>query len=130
MRARVRHVRYRRNGPRRDGAPRLGRDGRERAILLTGDRLDAARAYEIGLVDEVVPAEQLATRVDALVQTLLGNAPRSMAWVKQAVDYAGRHPEQPALPFDVLGTQVFTTEDCAEGVAAFLDRRPPTFQGE
>jgi hypothetical protein len=84
---------------------------RARAILLTGERLAAPRACEIGLVDEVVPGDALAARVDALVQSLLTNAPLSMAWVKQVVDFAVRHPEQPALPFDVLGTQVFATDD-------------------
>lgn len=102
---------------------------RARALLLTGESINAARAREIGLIDEVLPAEELPARVDALVQTLLSNAPRSMAWMKQVVDFANRHPDQPALPFDVLGAEVFASEDTAEGVAAFLARRPPTFRG-
>ena len=102
---------------------------RARALLLSGDTLGATRAHEIGLIDEVLPAADLPARTDALVQTLLSNAPRSMAWMKQVVDFANRHPDQPALPFDVLGINVFDTEDTAEGVAAFLARRPPTFRG-
>ncbi|HEU5315693.1 MAG TPA: enoyl-CoA hydratase-related protein [Chloroflexota bacterium] len=102
---------------------------RARALLLTGETIDASRAHEIGLIDEVHPAADLPARVDALTQILLANAPRSMAWMKQVVDFANRHPDQSAIPFDVLGINVFDTEDTAEGVAAFLNRRSPAFRG-
>jgi enoyl-CoA hydratase/carnithine racemase len=102
---------------------------RARALLLSGDRLAAAEALALGLVDEVVPAPDLAGRVAARVQGLRANAPRTMAWVKQAVDFAVRHPDGASFAFDALGTRVFATQDCAEGVAAFLARRPPAFTG-
>ena len=103
--------------------------GRARALLLTGERVNAERAVQIGLVDEVVPADQLDARIDAFVKELLSNAPHAMTWVKRVVAHAASHPGEPAVPFDSLGTQVFSTQDSAEGVAAFIERRPPTFTG-
>jgi enoyl-CoA hydratase/carnithine racemase len=102
---------------------------RARALLLTGDRITADRALALGLVDDVVPGGDLVARVDDLVRSLLANAPRSMAWIKRAADFAVRHPDAAPFSFDVLGTQVFETRDCAEGVAAFLAGRPARFTG-
>ncbi len=102
---------------------------RARRLLLSGEPLTAEQALAVGLVDEVVPVEALPRRVDELVQLLLANAPRAMAWAKQAIDFAVRHPDGEPFTFDVLGTEVFATRDCAEGVAAFLARRPPQFTG-
>ncbi|HEX2037470.1 MAG TPA: enoyl-CoA hydratase-related protein [Chloroflexota bacterium] len=102
---------------------------RARALLLSGEQLTAAQAVAIGLVDAAVPAPELEEHVQARVTSLLANAPQTMAWVKRAVDFAGRHPDPAPFGFDVLGTQVFETEDCAEGVAAFLGRRQPSFRG-
>ncbi|MBI3973176.1 MAG: enoyl-CoA hydratase/isomerase family protein [Chloroflexi bacterium] len=102
---------------------------RARALLLSGERLSASQAQAIGLVDDVVPADELAGRVDAQVRTLLANAPRAMVWIKQVVDFAVRHPDVDTLPFDTLGTQVFASRDSAEGVAAFLAGRAPEFTG-
>jgi enoyl-CoA hydratase/carnithine racemase len=100
-----------------------------RGLLLSGDRLSAAQALRIGLVDDVVPAAEIPARVDRRVQALLGNAPLAMAWVKRAVDFATRHPDGEPFAFDDLGTQVFASDDCAEGVAAFLAKRTPRFRG-
>jgi enoyl-CoA hydratase/carnithine racemase len=102
---------------------------RARALLLSGERLTADRALTLGLVDEVVAEADLAERAESLVQVLLANAPQTMAWVKRATAFALRHPNDDPFAFDVLGTQLFATQDCAEGVAAFLAHRPPHFTG-
>ena len=103
--------------------------GRARALLLTGERLTAERAAQIGLVDEVLPADRLDAHIQAFALELLANAPHSMTWVKRVVAHAAAHPGEPAVPFDSLGTQVFDSRDSAEGVAAFIERRRPSFTG-
>ncbi|HET7769141.1 MAG TPA: enoyl-CoA hydratase-related protein [Chloroflexota bacterium] len=103
--------------------------GRARALLLTGERLTAERAAQIGLVDEVLPADRLDAHIQTFAQELLANAPHSMTWVKRVVAHAAAHPGEPAVPFDSLGTQVFDSRDSAEGVAAFIERRRPSFTG-
>jgi enoyl-CoA hydratase/carnithine racemase len=102
---------------------------RARALLLSGERLTADRALALGLVDEVAADSELAERVESLVQVLLANAPQTMTWVKRATAFAQRYPNDDPFAFDVLGTQLFATQDCAEGVAAFLTHRPPHFTG-
>ncbi|HEV2123075.1 MAG TPA: hypothetical protein VGW38_09915, partial [Chloroflexota bacterium] len=76
------------------------------------------------------PAPELQERVEQQIAVLLANAPQAMTWVKRAVDFAVRHPNGEPFTFDVLGTQVFATRDCAEGVTSFLARRPPAFTGD
>jgi enoyl-CoA hydratase/carnithine racemase len=102
---------------------------RARTLLLSGDRITADRALALGLVDDVAPAADLAARVEARIRDLLANAPQTMAWIKRAAAFAVRHPDTGAFAFDVLGTQVFDTRDCAEGVDAFLSGRRPEFTG-
>jgi enoyl-CoA hydratase/carnithine racemase len=100
-----------------------------RALLLSGEPVTAPRALALGLVDDVVPPSELAGQVEARTETLLANAPHAMAWIKRATAFALRHPDGDPFAFDVLGTRVFETADCAEGVAAFLARRRPRFTG-
>ncbi|MGH2368043.1 MAG: enoyl-CoA hydratase/isomerase family protein [Chloroflexota bacterium] len=102
---------------------------RARALLLSGDRVTADEALALGLVNDVLPADELDARVQAQVRSLLDNAPLTMAWVKQAVSFAMRHPDAESVPFDVLGTHLFTSRDCEEGVQAFLAHRRPQFTG-
>jgi enoyl-CoA hydratase len=103
---------------------------RARALLLTGEILSSADARAIGLVDDVAPAHEISDRVQARVATLLPGAPHSLAWVKRAVGLARRYPDTSGLDQDeALGTAVFATRDCAEGVAAFLSDRRPLFEG-
>lgn len=101
-----------------------------RALLLTGDVLSSAEARAIGLIDDVAPADDITDRVQARIEALLTSAPYSLAWVKRAVGLAIHYPDTAGLDRDeALGTKVFSTRDCAEGVEAFLSGRPPRFEG-
>ena len=100
-----------------------------RALLLSGERITADRALTLGLLDDVVPAADLVAHTAARARALLANAPRTMAWIKRATAFAVRYPDAGPFAFDVLGTQVFETRDCAEGVDAFLAGRPARFTG-
>jgi pimeloyl-ACP methyl ester carboxylesterase len=70
-----------------------------------------------------------ALRDVARTLELLANAPQSMAWIKRVAAFAVRYPDPAPSAFDALGTGVFETRDCDEGVTAFLAGRPARFTG-
>jgi crotonobetainyl-CoA hydratase/dehydration protein DpgD len=98
--------------------------------LITGRSLTAARAYELGLVNEVVPAADLDACVDGWVRDVLRCAPLSVRAVKEAAATSATMP----LP-DAFATQYRWEEtrmhsaDALEGPRAFVERRAPRWQG-
>jgi len=100
---------------------------RAKEILLVGERFGAERAHELGLLHNVVPAEELDATVDALVATLAENAPLSMAASKAAIAAANGRLDAANAQSAISAT--FSSEDFAEGRAAFADRRTPGFVG-
>ena len=115
------------------GAIRLPeRIGWERAmeLLLTGDRIDAARALEIGLVGRVVPAGDLMAEARRLADRLLAAAPLAARATKEMAVRARNLPLTEAIRFgETMRRLVGSTNDAAEGVAAFQERRPPVWTG-
>ena len=115
------------------GAIRLPeRIGWERAmeLLLTGDRIDAARALEIGLVGRVVPAGDLMAEARSLADRLLAAAPLAARATKEMAVRARNLPLTEAIRFgETMRRLVGSTNDAAEGVAAFRERRPPIWTG-
>lgn len=109
-----------------------GAVGRERAaeLLFTGEVFDAERALEIGLVSRVVPHDELLPTTLALAQRIAANPPLAV----QAIKAGLREALDP--DWDALGrwvslnlARLFGTADHAEGVAAFLEKRPARFTG-
>lgn len=96
-------------------------------ILLIGDRYTASEALTMGLVQRVVPVEDLDDTIEALTETISKNAPLSMAASKQAIAAANHRVTDSSAQTAIAKT--FTSEDFAEGRAAFAERRPPTFVG-
>ncbi len=95
-------------------------------IVLTGDPLSAQRAYEVGLVNEVVPAADLRPAAQALGERIAANAPLSVLASKRTA-YLSR----PDL-FDEaerIWAPVYRSADAQEGPAAFRDKRPPVWTG-
>ena len=106
--------------------------GRERAaeLLFTGDVIDAETARSIGLVGRVVDHDDLLPTARALAARIAANPPlavqRLKAWLRRALDPDWR--ELGSWVSESLG-ELFTTADHREGVRAFLERRPPVFEG-
>ena len=115
------------------GAIRLPeRIGWERAmeLLLTGERIDAHRAVEIGLAGRVVPAADLMPEARRLADRLLAAAPLAARATKEMATRARNLPLTEAIRMgETMRRLVSSTADAAEGAAAHRDRRPPTWTG-
>jgi enoyl-CoA hydratase/carnithine racemase len=99
-------------------------------IMLTGDPVSAQRAYELGLVNRVVPAEALRAEALALATTIADNAPLSVRAAKQLVYLSAEHGWTAALEAaDTLYEPVYLSEDGQEGPRAFKEKRKPEWQG-
>ena len=110
--------------------PRLVGLGAAYKLLFTGEMISASEALRIGLVDEVVPADELMTRVNALAETIAQKSPVALRLIKEAVRASVRAPLDEGLRLErTLFGLAFSSEDKAEGVAAFLAKRPPDFTG-
>ncbi|MDB5270500.1 MAG: enoyl-CoA hydratase [Hymenobacter sp.] len=101
--------------------------GKALEIMLTGNPIKAQEALRIGLVNEVVPLEQLIATSVALLSQMIDRAPRALAMVLKAVGAQGRPDgyEVEASAFE----ECCQTADFQEGVSAFLEKRPPVFTG-
>ena len=99
-------------------------------MLLTGDPIDAAEAHRVGLVSEVVAADELRHAVETIAARIAANAPLSVRAAKAAARAGLDQRLAPGLAIErALWALVATTEDRAEGRAAFRERRPPDYRG-
>jgi len=110
--------------------PRLVGMGTAYKLLFTGEIIRADEALRIGLVDEVVPPEELRDRVMALAGTIAEKSPVALRLMKQAVRASVRAPLDEGLRLETtLFGVAFASEDKNEGVAAFLEKRAAEFKG-
>ena len=104
---------------------------RARDLLLTGRLLEAAEAREMGLVNEIVPAENLMARAHELADTILAASPTSITRAKHLLVSAAAAGVDHDLERAVLeSARVRCTPDFKEGLAAFLEKRKPIWQDE
>lgn len=110
--------------------PRLVGRGRALELLLTGDMISAQRAYEIGLVNRVVPAADLRAEAIALATTLASKAPVARRYILELVRHGAEMPlaEAQHLESTLFGLMA-STEDMREGTQAFLDKRAAAWKG-
>ena len=103
-------------------------DKRARDLLLTGRFFSADEALALGLINEVVPAEELAARVQALAATLLANSSTSMRATKLLLAAQNHAWLDGALELSIeANAQSRQTHDFHEGIAAFLEKRKPAW---
>ena len=111
--------------------PRLVGKGRALKLILSGDIIDAAEAYRIGLVDELVPNATLIERAEAVLMKIIANAPLSLKYALEAVNKGLETSVAEGLLIEAsLFAICASTEDEKEGTSAFLDKRAPKFQGK
>ncbi len=98
-------------------------------LCLLGTPITAARAAQLGIVNEVVPAAELDARVQTIASQLASAAPLALRGILDAIHIGGECPLGEGLEYESAQFGLmFATEDMREGTNAFLARRPPVFQ--
>jgi enoyl-CoA hydratase/carnithine racemase len=99
-------------------------------IMVTAEPITAQRAYELGLVNKVVPLAELREAAQAMARTIAANAPLSVRAAKSLVYLSAEHGWSAALDAaDELYEPVYLSEDGQEGPRAFAEKRAPRWQG-
>src|SRR6266704_1501837 len=110
--------------------PRLVGKGRALQLILSADMIDAQEAYRIGLVNEIVPAADLLTRAEAILNKIASNAPVAVKFSLEAVNKGLETSQGEGLLLEASYFGLCAgTEDKKEGTSAFLEKRVPQFQG-
>lgn len=104
--------------------------GRAKELILGGDRIPAPRAYEMGLVNRVVPPEQLLPEALAFARKLAAMPAFAVKMAKHSLNFGVDLALDAALRLEVeCCAQCFSTDDQREGMRAFLEKRKPVFTG-
>jgi enoyl-CoA hydratase/carnithine racemase len=110
--------------------PRLIGRGKALELILTGKRVDATEALHLGLVEQVVPPDQLKAAAEDLALTIVSRAPLAVKYAKEAMVRGLELPLTEGLKVESeLYTLLRTTEDRMEGARAFQEKRAPQFKG-
>ena len=110
--------------------PEIAGWGNAMRWLLTGDRFDAAEALRIGLVQEVVPADQLRDKAIEIARTIAKRAPLGVwATIRSSRTAELEGTDAAVAELLVIARELMDTEDAAEGILSFLERREGDFKG-
>src|SRR2546423_5657566 len=110
---------------------RLVGEGKAMEMILTGAIIDAQEAFRLGLANQVVPADQLATKTMEVANRIAEKSPIALRLAKEAVKLASRSNLDEGLRREVdLFALCFSSEDKDEGVTAFLEKRKADFKGK
>src|ERR671938_100964 len=109
---------------------RLVGEGKAMELILTGEIINAQTAYNIGLVNMVVPAADLEAKTMELANRIADKSPVALRMAKEAVKTAARSNLDEGLRREIdLFALTFSSQDKDEGVRAFLEKRKPDFKG-
>ena len=115
------------------GTQRLSRlvgRGRAQELILTGEMIDAAEAHRVGLANQVVPAEELMARTEAVAGTILSRGPLAVRCALDAIHRGLDMPLGEGLAYEAaLFSLLCASEDMKEGTKAFLEKRKAGFRG-
>ena len=98
-------------------------------LTLTGDPIDASRAYQLGLVNQVVPADKVLESAIAFAERIAANGPLALKATKKLVRTAITDYAKASSLLTELVPQVFNSNDAKEGAKAFVERRAPVWTG-
>lgn len=110
--------------------PRLIGRGQAMLMMTTGETVDPAEAERRGMVDRLVPADELVDRVTEIASSLAAGAPLAIAAIKQAVHDGLDRTLADGLEVELeVLAPLFSSEDAREGMSSFLEKRSPTYAG-
>lgn len=116
-------------GPQR--LPRLVGTGKAKELLYTAKKISAAEALEIGLINKVVPPEELLSEAKSMMESIIAQAPIAVKYTKVCVNRGLEMPLDYALELELnMVALCLNTNDCKEGIAAFREKRAPQFQNK
>ena len=100
-------------------------------MLLAGEDLPAKRAYELGLVNHVVPDGQALAKAREIADRISSNGPLAVTGILATLRATESMPEEEAFKIEMEhGMKVMSSKDAVEGPKAFIEKRPPVFTGE
>jgi enoyl-CoA hydratase len=110
--------------------PRLCGKGVAHEMILTGEMISAEEALRVGLVNRVVDSGELLATAEAIAKKIIANAPLAVKYALEAVEHGMEMPQEEGLYLEAtLFGLCCATQDMREGTRAFLEKRPPKFQG-
>lgn len=110
--------------------PRLVGRNKAKELLMTGDPITATEAERLGIVNKVVPADELMDAALTMARTIAGRAPQAVRMAKQLVNDGLEASLDTAITMETgMTATLYDTHDAREGIQAFFEKRTPVFTG-